>query len=238
MEKPINQIVTEIRKKAKLSRKGLEVISGFKERTVIAYERGENPIPQKYIEFISLYFNCYEENLLKGECIEIDKALRVLLMYQSIFDYDDKKMQKLIKPVALDYVIFKKDLQLSLQTTPYKKEEWLFEIAEALNIKPSLLDGSLELTKQYLRLNRSIEEEEKKEILKALSKRELKAEENGFNITPAYYAENVKKKNEHKNMNILPEKHRKVVELLPYATDNFIDTLIEKLEIIKKAQQF
>ena len=56
MKKLINKTIEKIRKDNKLSRRELAELSGFKERTILSYERGENQISSEYLKFICLYF--------------------------------------------------------------------------------------------------------------------------------------------------------------------------------------
>lgn len=70
--KKLNELITEARKKNKISRKGIEHISGFNERTIGAYERGELTIPDKYLSFIFIYFNIKKECFEKGIITEIE----------------------------------------------------------------------------------------------------------------------------------------------------------------------
>jgi transcriptional regulator with XRE-family HTH domain len=105
MKKLINEILTNIRKENKLSRKGLEEISGFKARNIENYERGISKPPLEYIEFISLYFG-YKKEYIEGKEViqkELNEEIATILMYKSIFNYDDDKMADLLSIDIEDY---------------------------------------------------------------------------------------------------------------------------------------
>lgn len=238
MQKLINEVIADIRKKHKLSRKGLENLSGFKERTIIAYERGEREVSKEYIEFMSLYFG-YTEDYVRGKGIFLlSDFLQIVNIYQSIYDYDDEKMSKLLNISINEY-------QESFNFTSKAKYDHIycnnrtnevFIILEKLNIKPS----SMKLFLYNIQKN-EIHRDSK--ILN-LDDRYNKLELNGINITPEYYANIIKKRNEPKEnytpiseVNKLPEKYKEIIELLPFAPDSFIDTLIEKLKTLKEAQK-
>lgn len=105
MKDLINIRLEEIRKEHKLSRKGLEEISGFKARTIESYERGQNPPSIEYIEFISLYFG-YKKEYIEGKEVtqkELNEEIATIFMYQKIFNYDDEKMADLLSIDIEDY---------------------------------------------------------------------------------------------------------------------------------------
>lgn len=56
----------------KMSRKELARISGFKERTILAYETAESTAKSDYLEFCSLYFG-YELESIKDNTKELKK---------------------------------------------------------------------------------------------------------------------------------------------------------------------
>lgn len=224
MKKLINEIITDIRKRHKLSRKGLENLSGFKERTIIGYERGEREVSDKYIEFMSLYFGYYEDYIraISFKSNSIDGALRTLLMYQSIYDYNDTKMSSLLSDYNIKFDELKEDLKSGNFHKKNESNVDLFIIAEILKIKPSLMHGNLEKLKSYRLENVKkekyqelkkeqpsedyitlissiyINDSERKELLKDIVNRENIAEKNGINITPEYYASIIKKRNQPK----------------------------------------
>ncbi len=292
MKKLINEIITDIRKEHKLSRKGMENLGGFKERTIIGYERGEREVSDKYIDFLSLYFGYKEEYIrgLSNDDKKMDNILNTLLMYQSIYDYDDKKMEDL-----LDGILFElcEDIRLTMKyeelkntlisgdfyegilrkgfndDNVYSKEysdTYVFRIAETLSIKPSIINGSLNswknnalayASRKKIEILRDGDEEyyeifelgqltdkERNEELKEMIERENKAEKNGIGITPEYYANIIKKRNQPKEnytptseLNEIAPKYKEILELLPFAPDSFIATLTDKLRTLKETQQ-
>lgn len=127
------QKLEKIRKNAKLSRRALSDISGFNERTILSYERAERLPSDRYLEFVSLYFGYTKESILndKSDLIKLDKFVNCLLMYQSIFNYDDKEMDKLLHKSHNDLDdIFKipnkhkKTLQYQNLNDKYKIPSW------------------------------------------------------------------------------------------------------------------
>ncbi len=267
MEKLINQKLEDIRKKHKLTRKGLEFISGFKERTIGSYERGEREISKEYIEFICLFFGVEKDNFY----FQISDVARIILMYKSIYNYDNEKMAKLLKMPLEEY---KKKINLNRSDIDFNYIEYTpnerFYIAEKLGIKPSLLYGRLEEDKkniiknleriEYKKIKEITPEKEyyeiggelifnenfkkmKDEAIKDILERENKAEKKGINITPEYYASIIKQRNNPQTVTpntqkeTIPNKYKEILELLPYAPDSFIKTLKEKLETMKKVQE-
>lgn len=231
MDKLINEVITDIRKKHKLSRKGLENLSGFKERTIIGYERGERKPPKKYIEFMSLYFNYKTEYVeaISFDDKNIDTVLRTLLIYQSINNYDDNKMSELLADYRFNYKELKEDLKTSRYHRKSDSNENFFIIAEILKIKPSNIYGNLESHKM-MRLKKEkldkfhkiaddnpnmnhdeinhlsfVSDDERKKLFKDIVERENLAEKNGIDITPTYYASIIKKRNQPKSYTPMTE---------------------------------
>ena len=114
MNKKINEILTTIRKEHKLTRPDIERIAGFKVSTIESYERGSRKPSIEYIEFISLYFG-YKKEYIEGKSEDkfLDYGIKTLLMYQSIYNYDDKKMAELLAISLKDYLelLKKKDIK-------------------------------------------------------------------------------------------------------------------------------
>jgi len=240
MKKLINEIITDLRKRHKLSRKGIENISGFKERTVGSYERGERDVSKEYVEFISLYFGV-PEAYIRGESttIKLDKTLQIILMYQSIYNHSDENMAHLLATTTIKYQEFKRKNYLG----ELREALNLLSIAEELKIKPSFL--GVDLTNTLLSLSLKTKEEQTHiNKIENLNERFNFAEKIGTTITPEYYASIIKKRNQPEttytpisNLNEIPEKFREILELLPYAPDSFIDTLTEKLRTMRDAQK-
>jgi len=74
----MKKLLIEIRKSKKLTRKELSDISGFKERTIASYERGEREPTKEYINFIESYFDINISDLN-----EVDKKF---VSYYDTFD--------------------------------------------------------------------------------------------------------------------------------------------------------
>lgn len=84
--------LAQMRKDAKLSRRELADISGFNEHTILAYERGQNPASNEYLEFCSLYFG-YEIKSIENDNLELKKmreAERVLKTFNALATRDNR----------------------------------------------------------------------------------------------------------------------------------------------------
>lgn len=233
MKDLINIKLEEIRKEHKLSRKGLEEISGFKARTIESYERGQNPPSKEYIEFICLFFGYSIDFINVKNTTILNDFKRVINIFQSIFNYDDKKMSELLNISIEDYK--NKYNYLTCEHTLNKKLDENFLILEKLNIKPSCMGltlNEMELKKIFF----SVE-------IKNLENRFLTLETNGINISKEYYASIIKQRNQPEiitpdtQKEAIPNKYKEILELLPYASDNFLQNLKNKLLEMKKAQQ-
>lgn len=232
MNKKINEVLTDIRKKHKLTRKGLENISGFKVSRIESYERGNRVPSNDYIEFISLYFG-YSMDFINDKTKTIlNDFIRVINMFQSIYNYDNEYMSKLLNITKKEYE--KKYYYLTKENLVNKNLDDIFLIIEKLNIKPSCVNLILrELETKKIHFKKDIEN---------LEKRFLKLENLGINITPEYYAQIIKERNNPKTVTPdtrkedIPEKYKEILELLPYAPDSFLNTIIQKLKTIKETQ--
>lgn len=244
MNKKINEILINIRKDNKLTRKGLENLSGFKASTIESYERGTRKPSKEYIEFISLYFG-YKKDYISGQIdkdinkngwdIDLDLGVKVLLMYQAIYNYTNKQMSEKIGITLNEYDEILKDDFIHDSITSYK-----FNISEKLNIRPSCF---------WIDNNEYFEKDIKKEleiddinILFEYKKRLSELEVNGLAISKEYYASIIKQRNTpqivtpNTQNNSIPDKYKEVLELLPYAPDSFIETIIQKLKTMKESQ--
>jgi len=247
MNKLINEVITDIRKKHKLSRKGLESVSGFKERTIGSYERGESRVSEEYIEFMSLYFGYTEDYIHDVSSSLLDDGIRTILMYKSIYNYDNEKMSELLGFDLTDYVDFVKKNNLSRDNIHF-----ILHLAIKLNINFYNLGKKLPHQVQKLKkgiFNNYLNSNMAKYFseYENINDFENRLNENlssGLEITPEYYANIIKKRNQPKEnytpiseANELPDKYKEIIELLPFAPDSFIDTLIEKLKTLKETQQ-
>lgn len=250
MEEIISKKLKEIRQNNKLSRNDLEDISGFKVRTIGAYERGENPPSKDYIKFISLYFGYTEKSIINDKetrIYKLDRGIQTLLMCQNSFNYSDSQMSNLLRLCITDYNSIIKSNNLSKRNIRF-----VVTLAHMINIKISCffdlnkIDTNiplLDFEKEYI-------EKTTIEDLKIFENLHLKdvdlkslintTETNGIEITPEYYASIIKKRNQPETitpLNIvddLPPNHKKLISLLPYAPDTLIKEIIKKLETIKE----
>lgn len=190
----IHEKILEIRKKSKLTRKGLEHISGFKERTIASYERGERSLSHEYLTFIRLYFNiqkeCMDENYIppaqtkeyseatgKQEVVDVCKMPKTRLVieyYKAILNLTEESVRKLFNLKVDDYASFLDYDENSIDD--------LIKICKPLKIKPSsfILDfENMERVSTYgymydSNLKKKSKEEQRKGYQVDVDKRELK----------------------------------------------------------------
>ena len=77
MNQKIGKLLVEVRKQKKLTRKKISELSGFNERTIASYERGERTLSEEYINFIEDYFNIDIKEIIED---------RVHLKYYDTFE--------------------------------------------------------------------------------------------------------------------------------------------------------
>ncbi|MCZ6133635.1 helix-turn-helix transcriptional regulator [Campylobacter ureolyticus] len=250
------QKLEKIRKNAKLSRRALSDISGFNERTILSYERAERLPSDRYLEFVSLYFGYTKESILndKSDLVKLDKFVNCLLMYQSIFNYDDNKMAELLEiPKDIKILNIKDETAIEFYQRIYINNDEqrhiidCIETAIKLKIKLSCLSNytANDLLKTFIG-------KENKELYSGyngfddffglieegvnFSDKLNELKKTGLEITPSYYASIIKKRNNPETLtpklitDTLPKNHKKLIDLLPYASDEFINEVIEILE--------
>lgn len=237
MSNNVYEILLNIRKDSKLSRKKLSDLSGFKEPTIVSYEKGLRRVSDKYITFISLYFNV-SEDFIKGN-IEMkliyDPVKRVLLMYKDIYNFNDDGMIEIFHDKNLDYVETLRSFYYKSSLTVIEK----LEVSEILNIKPSSF-GWNKMSDIYIKWNMFFDsKEEHNQFMKLV----LIQEEKGILLDSDYYADMIKKRNLAKDNYVpiqepqkLEEKYQKICDLLPYASDKFLDDIHSKLKSMKDIQ--
>jgi len=259
MSQIVNKMLMQTRKKHKLSRKKMSELSGFNERTIVTYEDGSRKVSNKYITFISLYFNVSEEyiNGVTNKNEEYTPLKRTFLMYQDIYNCTDKEMGNLLD-FKSNEKFYKEILEEDVLNVKKRRISILIESLECLNIKPScvgLVLPSIEpIERNIERLENNLDEKAVKEYLrqskehfeerKALfDKRITILEENGINLNKEYYAENIKRRNlakknytPIKEVKELPKKFQDIVDLLPYASDKFLEDIHSKLKSMKDIQ--
>ena len=259
MNNVVHEILLEVRKNNKLSRKKLSDLSGFKEPTIVSYEKGLRKVSKEYIKFISLYFNVSEEyiNGATNKNEEYTPLKRTFLMYQDIYNYTNKEMGNLLD-FKSNEKFYKEFLEEDVLNLKNRRINLLIESLEYLNIKPScvgLVLPSIELIeKNTERLENNLDEETVNEYLSQnkewheerkalLDKRITVLEEKGINLNKEYYAKNIKQRNlakknytPVKEVKELPKKLQDVVDLLPYASDKFLEDIKTKLKAMKDIQ--
>lgn len=275
MQNSIGNRLEEIRKEHKLSRKGLEEISGFKARTIESYEKGQNQPSREYIEFISLYFG-YTEDYIKGliadELIEdiiiynketfdisnddinisdilsnennhfyftdinvtLDETVRILKMYQSIYNYNNIKMAEILEISPNDY-----ENTIKNNYSFFDFYEPL-ELALKLNIKP-ISFGSFLIRLAVLNTEDKEHYEKLKDKCETIEIKQFLT--NPLYVNPSYYASIIKQRNSpeivtpNTQKELIPDKYKEILELLPFAPDSFTQNLKDKLLEMKKAQK-
>lgn len=250
----INEILQNIRKEKALSRKAIENISGFKERTIGSYERGERKPTSEYIRFISLYCGITKECLLNGDIsgknakCNIPELRFILEVYKAINNVNDEKELNIGGAYFLD------SKRLSIEDL-----EKIYKLCEKLKIKPSsfgfVFSGEETEHKMYdgidIFVYKLTKNEERREEYKELEKREkevfkklkkLESDSNLIFYSFDYYCEILKKRNDPKEIFTpnspvaIDSKYQEIVELLEYVPDSFIEKLTISLKKIKKEQ--
>jgi transcriptional regulator with XRE-family HTH domain len=105
MSKFIHEILTEIRKENRYTRKALSGLSGFKEQTILNYERNTRKPSNEYIKFMSLYFDVSLDyiNGVSDENKPLNELYRVFEMYKEIYPQNASKVDELIKEYDIKY---------------------------------------------------------------------------------------------------------------------------------------
>jgi transcriptional regulator with XRE-family HTH domain len=245
MNKNMYEILFEIRKNSNLSRKKLSDLSGFKEPTIVGYEKGLRKPSDEYIRFISLYFNA-SEDFIRGISKD-NKAYtplkRTLLMYQDIYGYDNLAMAKILDRAFPMIERYRQILEIDITNIKKRSIPLLIEVTESFNIKPSSIGlVCLNIEDEMLRYDET-QREWSKERMSMMNECILIMEEKGVKFDTEYYAQNIKKRNlakstytPEKEVKELPQKYQDIVDLLPYASDQFLNDIYKKLKTIKELQ--
>jgi len=133
MDKKTHDIIMQIRKDNKLTRKALSELSGFKERTILSYEKNERITSNEYIRFMSLYFNVSLEyiNGVSDDNKPLDTIYRVFEMYKEIYPQNASKVDEVFEKYGIsDLVNDILDLELSI----------FYKLIKELNISRSSFD--------------------------------------------------------------------------------------------------
>lgn len=92
----IGKRIMELRKKHKMTRKALSNLTGIKERSIAAYERGENRPSAEFIEALSAHFGINPTLILKGDFERISNFTAFLRKYKFIKKLDSNELSKLL----------------------------------------------------------------------------------------------------------------------------------------------
>jgi transcriptional regulator with XRE-family HTH domain len=105
MSKFTNEILIDIRTSNKFTRKELYNLSGFKERTILSYERSERIPSKEYIRFMSLYFNVSEDyiNGVSEDKKPLSDLYRVFEMYKDIYPQNASKVNEVFEKHGISY---------------------------------------------------------------------------------------------------------------------------------------
>ncbi|MDY3776428.1 MAG: helix-turn-helix transcriptional regulator [Campylobacter sp.] len=156
--------IKAMRVEAKLSRKALADISGFNERTILAFETDERQPSYKYLQFCALYFG-YEPESIQDNAKELEKMSeneQVLRIYKdlnslNIVDFaelvffentlDEKKsaefLEVMLHTARIDIQLKDAIKRLNINTNDYTPSKY------AEFIKLQSIMGKLEKSKQY-----------------------------------------------------------------------------------------
>jgi len=183
MGKNTPDIIMHIRKENKLTRKALSELSGFKERTILSYERKENNPPKEYIKFMSLYFNVSEDyiNGVSDENKPLNELYRVFEMYKEIYPQNVKKMNEVFKKYE---VLYYEDERFNIKTGAFRN------IIKELNISYSSFKSAL-LSEHLHDVVTS--------VLNSIKNNKLNEKEivdDGIVISKEFYLSVIKKRNE------------------------------------------
>jgi len=237
MSEKTPKILMEIRKENKLTRKELYNISGFKERTILSYEKGDRQASQEYIRFISLYFNV-SEDYIKGVSDDsyMDSFIRYFEMYKDIYPQNANKVNELFLKYQLDY---KEGLDVAIiegfDELNSSSLDSFMSIIEELNIDVSTF---YPYWRKTFAQNQHTEKLKKK-YPKAFNEQEI--EDNCIFISGEYYASVIKKRNEPElyipkedDSVVLNEKYKEIISLLPFVPDDIIDYLTMRFKEYQK----
>jgi transcriptional regulator with XRE-family HTH domain len=238
--KKINEFLISIRKKRSLTRKGLENLSGFKERTIGSYERGERTPSNDYILFLSLYFNielkCFNDNgIYQEKSMPIHKL--TIERYKYIYQYNDEQILELIK--YEDKALYLKNLNHSGLNNDFIY--FSIEISNKLLIKPSSLGFVIQDDRVIYK--RQIINPIFFDIgLDTFFKNEK--DDKFKDISEKYYLAVLNKRNNPDNIFIplnqdkeTNKEFHEVLELLNYAPKDFVSKLIIQLKKFKTEQE-
>jgi len=105
MSKFIHEILMNIRKENKYTRKALSFLSGFNENTILAYERNMRKPSKEYIKFMSLYFDVREDyiNGISEDKKPLNDLYRVFEMYKEIYPQNASKVNEVFEKHGLEY---------------------------------------------------------------------------------------------------------------------------------------
>lgn len=124
----IGKRIMELRKKHKMTRKALSNLTGIKERSIAAYERGENRPSAEFIEALSAHFGINPTLILRGDYESPSKFTAFLRKYKFVKKIAHNKLSELL---GIDIDTLEKWL---INHRPEPDEILL--VSEKLHIKP------------------------------------------------------------------------------------------------------
>lgn len=240
--KKINEFLISIRKKRSLTRKALENLSGFKERTIGSYERGERTPSDDYLLFMSLYFNieleCFNDNgIYEEKSMPIHKL--TIERYRYIYQYSDEQILKLIK--YEDKALYLKNLNCS--GLYINLLNFLIDISNKLLIKPSslgfkIIEDRIIFQKKIISPNPVFSDIDSDVLIKNENDDKFK------NISEKYYLAVLNKRNNPEKIFVpldqdkeINKEVQEVLELLNYAPKDFVSKLLVQLKKFKTEQE-
>lgn len=217
------QRITKLRKKSGLSRKAIAQKSGFAERTIAAYERGERKPTLKYLGFLSLEYGIPIDFLQNGTGpTRINPISHALVKITHIHK------------IALSDIALKINVEASkienMAHDPIKYADYrlIIKICEDFDIKPSEFGLARAFNGNFLGLTRFLPEDE----------RDSTVIDGG--IFQEFRNEYIRLEHEGNSLDIDGESDpnsdlaQEVVDLLQYASPKYLLEIRSKLEQFKK----
>lgn len=229
------EVLTDIRKKHKISRKGLEALSGFKERTIASYERGERIPSKEYLQFLSLYFNITLNSIIECNPDRFMTQVELTLeRFKYIYDLKDNDIYAAIGLKEEEYIKLKGSSRINENMI-----DSLLDIFYKFKIKPSSFGFNINERIRHKRLYTFDLSESATHLF-----HEYEYNEKFTFISDEFYLSVVRKRNDPSNKFIpnenklnIKEEYKEILSLLDYAPETFRSNLILKLKEYKKSQE-
>jgi hypothetical protein len=232
MEK-LHILLSDLRKKVKLSRKAIENLTGFRERTIGSYERGERAASSDYINFIQIYCEHDIENNRK-----LSTHKKIIEIYKFIYNQTDEDIMNILQ---IDKNTYNK--YINITHSKIDMINFILLLSSSLKIKPSQFDLVI-MGNDDIKFNGKV-------IMKMMIQDDVDINqiiklENSLNhkeLSVEYFLSVLKKRNSptsifipnEKDLNIVDE-YKQILSLLEFAPKEFIQKLIIKLEEFKNTQ--